>query len=108
MGQKNPFTATFQLFSCEVSLTSELSAVELFMNAVFTADIWWVQTVVQHLVAIELISSSTGFILLQTKQTKQYANNNSREIVLVNTGASVSTQHIQSFSSIPEMNAQLI
>ncbi len=38
------------------------------------------------------------------KQTKQYANNTSREIVLVNTGASVSTPHIQSFSSqIPEM-----
>ncbi len=29
------------------------------------------------------------------KQTKQYVNNNSRKIVLVNTGANVRTQHIQ-------------
>ncbi len=37
-------------------------------------------------------SRSTGFILLQTSR-----NNNSRETVLVNTGAGVRSDHIQSF-----------
>ncbi len=41
---------------------------------------------------------------LHPPSNKQNVNNNSREIVLVNTGASVSTPHVQSFSSqIPEM-----